>query len=52
VFDPDGYSLEFVFKSWQHPSPNRSMILKSLARMSPFASCGHAAAASVRIDQK
>jgi len=19
VFDPDGYSLEFVFKSWQHP---------------------------------
>jgi len=23
VFDPDGYSLEFVFKSWQHPSPNR-----------------------------
>jgi catechol 2,3-dioxygenase-like lactoylglutathione lyase family enzyme len=20
VFDPDGYSLEFVFKSWQHPS--------------------------------
>ena len=24
VFDPDGYSLEFVFKSWQHPeSPSR-----------------------------
>jgi catechol 2,3-dioxygenase-like lactoylglutathione lyase family enzyme len=22
VFDPDGYSLEFVFKSWQHPKPN------------------------------
>ena len=21
VFDPDGYSLEFVFKSWQHPQP-------------------------------
>ena len=21
VFDPDGYSLEFVFKSWQHPKP-------------------------------
>jgi catechol 2,3-dioxygenase-like lactoylglutathione lyase family enzyme len=20
VFDPDGYSLEFVFKSWQHPA--------------------------------
>ena len=20
VFDPDGYSLEFVYKSWQHPS--------------------------------
>jgi catechol 2,3-dioxygenase-like lactoylglutathione lyase family enzyme len=19
VFDPDGYSLEFVYKSWQHP---------------------------------
>jgi hypothetical protein len=19
VSDPDGYSLEFVFKSWQHP---------------------------------
>jgi catechol 2,3-dioxygenase-like lactoylglutathione lyase family enzyme len=24
VFDPDGYSLEFVFKSWQHPSPSRA----------------------------
>lgn len=21
VFDPDGYSLEFVHKSWQHPAP-------------------------------
>jgi catechol 2,3-dioxygenase-like lactoylglutathione lyase family enzyme len=21
VFDPDGYSLEFVYKSWQHPQP-------------------------------
>lgn len=21
VLDPDGYSLEFVFKSWQHPQP-------------------------------
>lgn len=21
VFDPDGYSLEFVFKSWQHRQP-------------------------------
>jgi catechol 2,3-dioxygenase-like lactoylglutathione lyase family enzyme len=21
VFDPDGYSLEAVFKSWQHPQP-------------------------------
>lgn len=21
VLDPDGYSLEFVYKSWQHPSP-------------------------------
>jgi catechol 2,3-dioxygenase-like lactoylglutathione lyase family enzyme len=21
VFDPDGYSLEFVFKSWQHATP-------------------------------
>jgi catechol 2,3-dioxygenase-like lactoylglutathione lyase family enzyme len=21
VFDPDGYSLEFVFKSWQHARP-------------------------------
>jgi len=21
VFDPDGYNLEFVFKSWQHPKP-------------------------------
>jgi catechol 2,3-dioxygenase-like lactoylglutathione lyase family enzyme len=21
VLDPDGYSLEFVFKSWQHPPP-------------------------------
>ena len=21
VFDPDGYSLEFDFKSWQHPQP-------------------------------
>jgi predicted lactoylglutathione lyase len=20
VLDPDGYSLEFVFKSWQHPA--------------------------------
>ena len=20
VLDPDGYSLEFVYKSWQHPS--------------------------------
>jgi predicted lactoylglutathione lyase len=19
VFDPDGYSLEFVYKNWQHP---------------------------------
>jgi len=23
VFDPDGYSLEFVFKSWQHPTKPR-----------------------------
>ncbi len=21
VLDPDGYSLEFVYKSWQHPQP-------------------------------
>ena len=21
VLDPDGYSLEFVYKSWQHPAP-------------------------------
>lgn len=21
VFDPDGYSLEFTYKSWQHPQP-------------------------------
>lgn len=21
VLDPDGYSLEFVYKSWQHPTP-------------------------------
>lgn len=21
VFDPDGYSLEFVYKEWQHPQP-------------------------------
>lgn len=21
VFDPDGHSLEFVYKSWQHPTP-------------------------------
>lgn len=21
IFDPDGYSLEFVYKSWQHPQP-------------------------------
>ena len=21
VFDPDGYSLEAVYKSWQHPAP-------------------------------
>src|SRR4051812_15811702 len=21
VLDPDGYSVEFVFKSWQHPQP-------------------------------
>src|SRR2546423_15216662 len=21
VFDPDGYSLEFVYKSWQHQKP-------------------------------
>jgi hypothetical protein len=21
VFDPDGYSLEFVFNSWQHSKP-------------------------------
>jgi catechol 2,3-dioxygenase-like lactoylglutathione lyase family enzyme len=21
VFDPDGHSLEFVYKSWQHPQP-------------------------------
>ena len=31
VFDPDGYSLEFDFKSWQHPQPpDRYMILKGL----------------------
>ncbi|HEV2316696.1 MAG TPA: VOC family protein [Thermoplasmata archaeon] len=23
VFDPDGYSLEFVHKSWQHPAIDR-----------------------------
>jgi len=22
VFDPDGYSLEVVYKSWQHPLTN------------------------------
>ena len=21
VLDPDGYSVEFVYKSWQHPQP-------------------------------
>lgn len=21
IIDPDGYSLEFVYKSWQHPQP-------------------------------
>jgi hypothetical protein len=21
VLDPDGYTLEFVYKSWQHPHP-------------------------------
>ena len=21
VFDPDGYSIEFTYKSWQHPQP-------------------------------
>lgn len=24
VFDPDGYSLEFVYKSWQHAQETRS----------------------------
>jgi catechol 2,3-dioxygenase-like lactoylglutathione lyase family enzyme len=24
VFDPDGYSLEAVYKSWQHPQPAAS----------------------------
>ena len=25
VFDPDGYSLEFVFKSWQHQAAQKRL---------------------------
>ena len=30
VFDPDGYSLEAVYKSWQHPKHNASEFQEGL----------------------